>query len=207
MRYFFIQFTFFVLLTYTQIVLAESNDEKCSKIFTSIIANTELTEKQKLNQWSKYKELCSEDNFYYIGKASIYGFQDSVRGFNYIQRLLKKRKISYTKEIMFFLGICYDAAYALIGQKDALEMLLGFADILINDYKNSATGFFLKGCYFFHKNDFDKAEHYYKKAKELSETSDDKLFETITIRDLTIKRASIMLYRQNEYKFCIGFYK
>ena len=112
MRYFLIKFLFFILLAHTQIVFAESKDAKCNKIFSSIIANTELTEKQKLNQWAKYKEFCSEDNFYYIGKASIYGLQDSVRGFNYIQSLLKKRKISYTKEIMFFLGICYDAAYA-----------------------------------------------------------------------------------------------
>ena len=207
MRYLLIKLLFFVLLAYTQIVLAESKDEKCNKIFSSIIANTELAEQQKLNQWAKYKKFCSEDNFYYIGKASIYGLQDSVRGFNYIQSLLEKRKISYTKEIIFFLGICYDAAYALIGQKDALEILIGFADILINDYKNSATGFFLKGCYFFHKNDFDKAEYYYKKAKELSETSNDKLFETITIRDLTIKRGAILAYKQNEFEFCIGFYK
>ena len=85
-------------------------------------------------------------------------------------------------------------------------MLTGFADILINDYKNSATGYFLKGCYFFHKNDFDKAEEYYKKAKDLGKTNNDKLFQTVAIRDLIIKRAAIVAYKQNRFKMCIALY-
>ena len=122
-------------------------------------------------------------------------------------RELVTSKPNITKDILFHIGIHADVAYAFKKDNQALAVLTGFADILINDYKESATGFFLKGCYFFHKNDFDKAEEYYKKAKELGKTNNDNFFQTITIRDLTIKRAAIMFYRQNEFNFCIGFYK
>ena len=82
----------------------------------------------------------------------------------------------------------------------------GFADILINDYKNSATGYFLKGCYFFHKDDFNKAQYYYKKAKDLSEINDDNFVQKVSIRDSIIRRASIVAYKQNRFTMCIGLY-
>jgi tetratricopeptide (TPR) repeat protein len=207
MRYSIIKLLFFVLLAYTQIVLAESNDEKCSEILGSIIVDTQLQTEEQLNKWKNYEQTCSKDSFYYIGQSQIYALQDTGHAVNYINKLLKEGTISYTKDILFLLGIYADTVYAFKKDNEALEVLTGFADILINDYKNSATGFFLKGCYFFHKNDFDKAEEYYKKAKELGKTNNDKLFQTITIRDLTIRRAAIIFYRQNEFKFCIGFYK
>ena len=207
MRYSIVKLLFFVLLAYAQIVLAESNDEKCSKILGSIIVETEWTEQDKLNKWANYELTCSKDYLYYIGQAQIYGLQDTGRAINYINKLLDEKKITYTKDILFFLGMGCDAAYFFKKDNEALEVLTGFADILINDYKNSATGYFLKGCYFFHKNDFDKAEEYYKKAKELGKTGNDKLFQTAAIRDLTIKRGAILAYKQNEFEFCIGFYK
>ena len=206
-RYLTVKLLFFTLFAYVQTASAESQNEKCSKILRSIIIDTNLTEQDKFNKWKNYEQTCSKDSFYYIGKAEIYALQDTGHAINYINKLLDEKKITYTKDILFFLGMGCDAAYFFKKDNEALEVLTGFADILINDYKNSATGYFLKGCYFFHKNDFDKAEHYYKKAKELSKTSDDKLFETITIRDLTIKRGAILAYKQNEFEFCIGFYK
>ena len=206
MRYSIIKLLFFVLFAYAQIVLAEPNDEKCSEILGSIIVETQLTEQDKLNKWANYEQICSEDNIYYMGQAQIYGLQDTVRGINHINKLIQERKIAYTKEILFFLGTGCDAVYALKKDDEALEVLTGFADILINDYKESATGFFLKGCYFFHKNDFDKAEECYIKAEELSKTSDDKSFQKIAIRDLTIKRAAIVAYKQNRFTMCIGLY-
>lgn len=207
MRYLIIKLLFFVLLAYTQIVLAESNDEKCSEILGSIIVDTQLQTEDKLNKWKNHEQTCSKDYFYYMGQAQIYGLQDTGHAINYINKLIQEKKITYTKDILFFLGTGYDTIYALREDKKALKILLGFADILINDYKESATGFFLKGCYFFHKNDFDKAEEYYKKAKELGKTNNDKLFQTLAIRDLTIRRGAILAYKQNEFKFCIGFYK
>ena len=206
MRYSIIKLLFFVLLTYAQIVSAESQNEKCSKILRSIIMDTQLPKEDQLNTWKNYKQTCAEDSFYYIGQAQIYGLQDTGYAVNYINKLLKEEKITYTKDILFFLGICGDAVYALKKDSSALKVLKGFADILINDYKNSATGFFLKGCYFFHKNDFDTSEHYYKKAKKLSETSDDNFVQKISIRDLTIKRAAIVAYKQNRFKMCIALY-
>jgi tetratricopeptide (TPR) repeat protein len=194
------------LFAYAQIVFAESNDEKCSYILGSIIVETQLTEQDKLNKWANYKSTCSEDNFYYMGQAYIYGLQDTVRSIHHINKLKQEKKLTYTKDILFFLGTGYDAIYALSGDKEALKILLGFADILINDYKNSATGFFLKGCYYFHKNDFDAAGRYYKIAKELSQTSNDYFFQKISIRDLTIKRAAIVAYKQNRFTMCIGLY-
>ena len=207
MRYSIIKLLFFVLFAYAQIVLAESNDEKCSEILGSIIVETELKEQDKLDKWKNYEQTCSKDSFYYIGQSQIYGLQGTGHAVNYIHKLLKEGTISYTKDILFLLGIYADAVYSFKKDNEALEVLTGFADILINDYKESATGFFLKGCYFFHKNDFDKAEEYYKKAKELGKTNNDKLFQTLTIRDLTIRRGAILAYKQNEFKFCIGFYK
>ena len=207
MRYLIIKLLFFILFAYAQIVFAESKNEECAKILRSIIMDTQLTEQDKLNKWKNYEQTCSKDSFYYIGQSQIYALQDTGHAINYINKLLKEGTISYTKDILFHIGIHADVAYAFKKDNQALAVLTGFADILINDYKESATGFFLKGCYFFHKNDFDKAEEYYKKAKELGKTNNDNFFQTITIRDLTIKRAAIMFYRQNEFKFCIGFYK
>ena len=206
MRYSIIKLLFFVLLAYASIVSAESENERCSKILRSIIVETKLTEQDKLNKWENYKQTCAEDSFYYTGIAQIYALQDTGYAVNYINKLLKEKKITYTKDILFFIGMCSDAAYAFQKDNSALKVLKGFADILINDYKNSATGFFLKGCYFFHKNDFDKAQEYYKKAKELGETSDDNFCQKISIRDLIIKRAAIVAYKQNRFKMCIGLY-
>jgi len=206
MRYLIIKILFFVLFVYTQIALAESEDEKCSKILGSIIVETELSEQEKLNKWTNYENTCSKDYFYYMGQAQIYGLQDAGYGINYINKLLEEKKITYTKDILFFLGTGCDAIYAFQQDNEALDVLKGFADILISDYKESATGYFLKGCYFFHKNDFDAAERYYKIAKELGKSNYDKSFQTITIRDLTIKRAAILAYKQNEFKVCLGFY-
>jgi tetratricopeptide (TPR) repeat protein len=205
-RYLIIKLLFFVLLAYAQMISAESKNEECSKILRSIIMDTKLEKENQLNKWQNYQATCAEDSFYYIGQAQIYGLQDTGNAVNYINKLLKEKKISYTKDIMFFLGICCDAVYSLKKDNEALKVLTGLADILINDYKNSATGFFLKGCYFFHKNDFDSAEEYYKKAKELGKRNDDNFFQNISIRDLTIKRGAIIFYRQNEYKLCIAFY-
>lgn len=205
-KYLIIKILFFISFTYVHIALAESEDVKCSKILGSIIVETELSEKDKLNKWSDYKDTCSKDDFYYIGQAQIYSLRNAGHGVNYIHKLLDEKKITYTKDIMFFLGTGCDA-YAFQQNEEALEVLKGFADILINDYKNSATGYFLKGCYFFHQNNLNQAEYYYKKAKELGKTNNDKLFQTVAIRDLTIRRAAIIAYRQNKYKLCIGFYK
>ena len=102
MRYSIIKLLFFVLLAYTQIALAESSDEKCSEILGSIIVETELTEQDKLNKWESYERTCSKDYFYYIGQAQIYGLQDIGRAVNYIHKLLKEKKITYTKDILFF---------------------------------------------------------------------------------------------------------
>lgn len=205
-KYLIIKILLFISFTYVHITLAESEDEKCNKILESIIIETELSETDKLNKWSDYKGTCSKDYFYYIGQAQIYSLRDTGHGFNYINKLLDEKKITYTKDIMFFLGTCCDA-YAFQQNSEALEVLKSFADILINDYKNSATGYFLKGCYFFHVNNLNQAEYYYKKAKELGRTNNDKLFQRLAIRNITIKRAAIIAYRQNKYKLCIGFYK
>ena len=102
MRYSIIKLLFFVLLGYAQIALAESNDEKCSKILGTIKIETELTEQDKLNKWAKYEDTCSKDYFYFIGQAQIYALQDTGHAVNYINKLLLEKKITYTKDILFF---------------------------------------------------------------------------------------------------------
>ena len=205
-RYLTVKLLFFTLFAYVQTASAESQNEKCSKILRSIIIDTNLTEQDKFNKWKNYEQTCSKDSFYYIGKAEIYALQDTGHAINYINKLLDEKKITYTKDILFYLGTGCDAAYFFKKDNEALEVLTGFADILINDYKNSATGYFLKGCYFFHKDDFNKAQYYYKKAKDLSEINDDNFFQKISIRDLIIRRASIVAYKQNRFTMCIGLY-
>jgi len=206
MRYSIIKLLFFALLFAAHTVYAETENEKCSKILRSIIIDTQLQTEDQLNKWKNYEQICSKDSFYYIGQSQIYALQDTGHAVNHINKLLLEKKITYTKDILFFLGLCCDAAYALKKDSTALNVLTGFGDILINDYKNSATGFFLKGCYFFHKNDLNQAEYYYKKAKELSKTSNDNFFQKISIRDLIIKRAAIVAYKQNRFTMCIGLY-
>lgn len=206
MKKYLIKLLLLVVFTHAQITLAELDDEKCSKILGSIIVETELTEQDKLNKWADYEQTCSKDSFYYIGKAQIYALQDTGHAINYIHKLLHEKKITYTKDILFFLGTGYNYVYAFKKNNKALEVLKGFADILINDYKESATGYFLKGCYFFHKNDFNQAQYYYKKAKDLSETNDDNFFQKVSIRDLIIKHSSIVAYKQNRFTMCIGLY-
>ena len=144
-RYLTVKLLFFTLFAYVQTASAEFQNEKCSKILRSIIIDTNLTEQDKFNKWKNYEQTCSKDSFYYIGKAEIYALQDTGHAINYINKLLDEKKITYTKDILFYLGTGCDAVYFFKKDNEALEVLTGFADILINDYKSSATGYFLKG--------------------------------------------------------------
>ena len=95
--------------------------EKCNEIFGSIMTNTQLTENQKLDKWSNYKNTCSHDSMYYLGRAAIYSIKDISYAINYIDFLSKSGVISYTKEV-FYVWIEYvgEKADNWISQTDTI---------------------------------------------------------------------------------------
>jgi len=204
MRYSIIKLLFFVLFAYAQIVFAESNDEKCNEIFGSIMTNTQLTENQKLDKWSNYKNTCSHDSMYYLGRAAIYSIKDISYAINYIDFLSKSGVISYTKEVLFFVGSGYDGIYGLTNNEEVLGKLLSVANQLMSKHSNSGTGFFLKGCYHFHKGEYNTAEKYYKIASEKKKY--DTKYHIRSMRELSIRKYIVTLYRQGKIKDSLDNY-
>ena len=204
MRYLIIKLLFFVLLAYTQIVLAESNDEKCSEILGSIMVDTQLTEQDKLNKWKTYEQTCSKDSMYYLGCAAIYSIKDTWHAVNYIDSLSKSRVIPYTKEVLFFLGTGYDGIYGLTNNEEVLGKLLLVANQLMSRHPNSGTGFFLKGCYHFHKGEYNTTEKYYKIASEKKKY--DTKYHIRAMIELSVRKHIVALYRQGKIKDSLDNY-
>jgi hypothetical protein len=193
-----------IFLCFIQVTFAGYDYDQCNEIFGSIITNTQLTEKQKLDKWSNYKNTCSHDSMYYLGCAAIYSIKDISYGVNYIDSLSKSGVISYTKEVLFFLGAGYDGIYGLTNNEEVLGKLLSVANQLMSRHPNSGTGFFLKGCYHFHKGEYNTTEKYYKIASEKKKY--DTKYHIRSMRELSVRKHIVVLYRQGKIKDSLDNY-